>query len=70
MGEATESERQEVERIMRKAEALGEDPLRVASALGHSEREPTSLQAVEDVEPRSRLRRLLARRPPRSRSRF
>jgi hypothetical protein len=62
MDEPAERERQEIERIMRKAEALGEDPHRVATALGHTARGPMELQAVETVERRSWLRRLLASR--------
>jgi hypothetical protein len=50
MSEPTEGGRQEIDRIMRKAQALGEDPQRVARALGHRDREPAELQAVQEVE--------------------
>jgi hypothetical protein len=62
MSEPTEGGRQDIERIMRKAEALGEDPQRVARALGHRDREPVELQAVQEVERQSWLSRLLAKR--------
>lgn len=62
MNEPNEGGRQEIERIMRRAEALGEDPQRVATALGHTDREPAELQAVEDLERQSWPRRLLAKR--------
>jgi hypothetical protein len=62
MSEPTEGGRQEIERIMRKAEALGEDPQRVAWALGHRHREPAELQAVQEVERQSWLSRFLAKR--------
>ena len=58
----SERDRQEIERIMRKAEALGHDPLRVARALGHPAREPAELQAVQAVQRQSWLTRLLAKR--------
>lgn len=62
MNEPTEGGRQEIERIMRKAEAMGEDSQRVATALGHTDRDPAELQAVEEVERQSWLRRLRAKR--------
>ena len=64
MEASAEDRRQTIERIMRKAETLGEDPQRVARALGYAVRDPMELQAVEELEPRSWLRRLLARRSP------
>ena len=62
MNEPSERDRQEIERIMRRAEALGQDPLRVARALGHADRGPAELQAVQEVKRQFWLTRILARR--------
>ena len=62
MNEPSERDRQEIERIMRKAETLGQDPLRVARALGHAARGPAELQAVQGMKRRFWLTRLLAKR--------
>ena len=56
-----DAERQEVERIMRAAKALGHDPARVARALDHSPLEPAALQRTVEVKRRPALARLLAR---------
>ena len=56
-----DAERQEIERIMRAAEALGHDPRRVARALHHSPLEPAPLQRTVELERRPVLTRFLAR---------
>ena len=68
MSEAGERERQEIERMMRRAEASGEDPQRVATALGYAAREPMERQSVARVKRQSWLRLFVAVRS-RARSR-
>ena len=62
MSQAPEDERQYIERVMRRAEAMGLSPQRVARAVNHSEPDPTEYQAVEEVQrgPRSWFRRSFA----------
>jgi hypothetical protein len=57
-----DARRQEIDRIMRRAEAHGIDPQRVALALGRTEPSPAETQAVQEIRPRSWLRRAFARR--------
>ena len=56
-----DAERQDVERIMRAAEALGHDPGRVARALDHSPLKPPALQRTVEVERRPAFTRFFAR---------
>lgn len=56
-----DAERQEVERIVRKAEALGHDPQRVARAMGHVPLEPAPLQQTVELKRRPAVARLFAR---------
>ena len=56
-----DAERQEVERIMRAAEALGHDPGRVARALDHPPVEPPALQRTVEVNRRPGFSRFVAR---------
>ena len=56
-----DAERQQIERIMRAAEALGHDPGRVARALHHSPIESAALQPTVDVKRRAVLNRFFAR---------
>ena len=58
--QSEDAERQEIERIMRAAEALGHDPSRVARALDHPPLEPPALQRTVEVKRRP-LARFLAR---------
>jgi hypothetical protein len=62
MNHPSEADSQVVERIMRRAEAMGLDPERVGRALDHKAPQPTEYQATEDMEPRSRFRRSVAAR--------
>ena len=55
------AEEHEVERILRRAESLGHDPLRVARALDHVPPAPAGRQAVMEVERRPAFTRFLAR---------
>jgi hypothetical protein len=61
MGEASDDQRQSIERIMRKAESLGLDPARVASALQRGAAAPTEYQTVQALRPRSRFKRSFTR---------
>ena len=56
-----DAERQEVERILRRAESLGHDPQRVARALDHAPPGPVARQAVMELERRPAISRFLAR---------
>ena len=60
-GTREDAERQEVERIMRAAEALGHDPGRVARALGYAPFEAAALQQTVEVKRRPAVARLFAR---------
>jgi hypothetical protein len=62
MSELSHDQRQAIERIMRKAEAMGLDPQRVASALRLPPAAPAEHQAVQDLQPRSWFRRGFAKR--------
>ena len=65
-----EDARQDVERIMRRAEAHGLDAERVARALDHRPPPPPEQQQVTSFEPRPRrFASLLGRLPGRSRAR-
>jgi hypothetical protein len=52
---------QDVERIMRRAEAIGHDPQRVAHALDHRPLRAAAVQPVVDVKRPSALRGLARR---------
>ena len=54
--------RQDVERIMRRAEALGYDPARVARALEHDPLPPVQLQPVMELRRQSWLGAQMTRR--------
>ena len=60
--EEREQQRQEVERLMRRASGLGHDPQRVARALSHPPLPPTEPQAVVEVQQRQWLGVRVARR--------
>ena len=55
-----DARQQDIDRITRRAEAHGIDPHRVALALGRAEPPQTETQAVQEVQPRSWLRRVFA----------
>ncbi len=57
-----DQERQEVDRIMRRAAQLGYDPAQVEWALGHGPAPPTAYQPVMKVESRAWLGARFARR--------
>jgi hypothetical protein len=63
MSQAPDDEHQYIERVMRRADAMGLSPQRVARAVNHSEPDPTEYQAVEEAQPRPRswFRRSFAR---------
>jgi hypothetical protein len=63
MSEVSEGDNQDIERMMRRAEAMGLSPERVARAVNHPAPDPTAYQAVEEVQPRpsSWFRRSFAR---------
>ena len=64
--DSQDQERHSVERIMRRAAALGHDPERVGRALNRGPDAPVEYQPVMEVEPRSwfgvRAARRFARR--------
>jgi hypothetical protein len=65
-----DNQRQDVESIMRRAEAHGHDPHRVARALNHRSEPPPERQRVTRFEPRPRmLAGLLGRVARRARTR-
>ncbi len=53
MAEATGSRRHGIDEIMRRAEAMGLDPRRVATALSPGRAQQGEQQVVEEVRPRS-----------------
>ncbi len=61
MSQASDKDDQDVKRMMRRAEAMGLSPQRVARAVNHPAPEPTEYQSVEEVQPRSWFRRSFAR---------
>jgi hypothetical protein len=61
----TDEQTQEIERIMRRAAELGQDPERVAVALGYY-KQRIEYQVVEQLQPRSWYQRLFAGRVSRT----
>jgi nucleotide-binding universal stress UspA family protein len=55
MAEATGSRRQGIDEIMRRAEAMGLDPRRVATALDPGRPPQAEQQVIEEVQPASRV---------------